>query len=271
MEIIKLNQYTNTGFLIKNIPDENSDILFDMACPGDSNLENELKKHGSSPERIKHIFITHFHGDHYFADVAWELVQKNATVYMETNNWKDHFGEELLVDQIPFSRKIEKAGKIKLLNLRDKMQLGKYELVWDNFDHVNARNLAYRLNDFFVTGDAPLQEIFDENNEFTNRLLCTDNPVIKIAALNINQVSVDDMIKRGESNERIKYLNNHTGTLENLETAMRKDLFKPFFMNLDVIIPHHLRCCPLGEMAEAITEKLNQIKKEYGYKYEIIF
>lgn len=271
MEIIKLNQYTNTGFLIKNIPDENSDILFDMACPGDSNLENELKKHGSSPERIKHIFITHFHGDHYFADVAWKLVQKNATVYMETNNWKDHFGEELLVDQIPFSRKIEKAGKIKLLNLRDKMQLGKYELVWDNFDHVNARNLAYRLNDFFVTGDAPLQEIFDENNEFTNRLLCTDKPVIKTAALNINQISVEDMIKRGETKVRIKYLNNHTGTLENLETAMRKDFFKPFFMNLDVIIPHHLRCCPLDEMAEAITEKLNQIKKEYGYKYEIIF
>jgi len=271
MEIIKLNKYTNTGFLIKNVPEDGSDILFDMACSGDSNLQKELEKHGSSPERIKHIFITHFHADHYFADAAWELVQKNAIVYMEKSNWESYYTEPLVADLIHFNKKIEAAGKVILLNRRDKIKIGNYKIVWDNFDHANARNLAYRIDDFFVTGDAPLQDIFNEKSKFTNRLLCADNPVIKIAALNINQISVNDMIKRGESNERIKYLNNHTGTLENLETAMRKDFFKPFFMNLDVIIPHHLRCRPLDEMAEAITEKLNQIKKEYGYKYEIIF
>jgi len=189
---------------------------------------------------------------------------------MEKKNWEDHFNEPLLSDLIHFSRKIEKAGKITLLKLRDEMSIGNYKLVWDNFNHHNARNISYRFGDVFISGDAPIHEIFDETNPFTERLLCTDEPVIKQLLISINQISIENMKESGKTEERIKYLISYTGILEDLKTAMRKECFKPFFMNLNTIIPHHLRCSPLEKMAKRVTLELNQIKEEQGYKYKVV-
>ncbi len=163
MEIIKLQNYCETGFLVKNVPEDGSDILFDMACES-SDLEKDLQKYGSSMERIKYIFITHFHGDHYFADVAWELAQKNATIYMEESNWDAYLQEPLVAELHHFLNKIKDAGKVKFLPLHCEIKIGKYNLVWDNFNHGNARNLCYRLGEIMVTGDAPIFELFDDKN-----------------------------------------------------------------------------------------------------------
>jgi len=93
MKVIRLQRYTETGFLIKDIPEPGSDILFDMGCSG-NNFEEELIKHGSSTSRVKRIFITHFHGDHYHANIAWELAQKNAVVL-----WKRKTGKTILMNR----------------------------------------------------------------------------------------------------------------------------------------------------------------------------
>ncbi len=103
------------------------------------------------------------------------------------------------------------------------------------------------------------------------KLLSTEKPVVKKLMMHINQLSLENIKAQGLDDDRIKHLSNYVGIFNDLKIAMKKECFKPFFNNLEIIMPHHLRVSPVDKMAETIIEELNQIKKEENYKFKIIF
>ncbi len=263
-----LNPLTDTGFLLKDCPCEGSDILFDLSYRGESGFADCLAEHGSHPDRIRHIFITHFHGDHYLPDVAWDLVQRNATLYMETSNWEAHFEDTLMEACFSTSKKIEKSGRLRLLALNGDMDLEGCPLRWHASPHGNTMNLSYRIRNLFISGDVSYPQLFAPENRELDDFLSLAHPEITVAAFQMTQISREDMKNLNIPPNEITRINRDTGTLENLIAVMRERRFKPFFNNLREIIPHHIR---RHEGAEKIREILEEIREEQGCSFEIFF
>ena len=269
-----LNPLSATGFLLPDGCGRGRDLLLDMQGSKDT-LAASLACVGSAPERISHVFLTHFHSDHFSISDALALARHGTRIYLGSASLaaaKEYYAREQDAAVLAAYHKLERADVLTLLPAIGSMDLDGVSVCWAAFPHGDGasacENLAFRFDDHLFSGDAPVNALLDPAAPGSAalwdgvRVLC-----VNVAQLSRAQIgTLTDLPARRVRN----YLENH-GILEDLLAAVEAPRYARLFSNLEMIVPHHLRRMPLEETAAIIRQRLEETARKMGYRFTVCF
>ena len=267
MQWHQLHALSHSGFLRRDGAGTGCDLLLDMGT-ADGDLDSALRRHGSATARIGHLFVTHFDGDHYHADVAAAMARDGTIVYLARKEW-EHGGGSAANES---HRQLADTGNLRLLDSAGAMTLAGMAVAWATFRHrPNCGNLAYRVADHLFSGDTAVTTLLDSQSPEARTLLRLDGDPPRVLCINTAQRSRDDILDISDELGPARtqnYLENH-GIAQDLIDAVGDPELRELFAGLKTIVPHHLRRPPLDETAEWIRSRLLTARDEQGFTFSV--
>lgn len=143
-----------------------------------------LKNIGVDPSKIKHILITHFHGDH-FLDMPFILLNKIFYDSEYSNIYCDSTGENKVYDiiKLAYPNTVEKIKNYFKYICDDKFNIDEYEIEKIMLEHakgiVDYGYIFYDDNKYIgFTGDSGLCENIEKMASKCNHLICDCNYIV---------------------------------------------------------------------------------------------
>ncbi len=263
-----LKPLSHTAVLLPGICDDGRDLLIDMGH-NESDLSAALALHGRTIADIAHLLITHDHGDHFDPKAAHCFLGTDTRIHIP------EYGYQRLMNHPVFDPvradfiELDADGRINRLPNIGTADFGGVEIHWKNSWHLDTVNLSFRIRDLLISGDTSHDRLFDDPASplFTAG---ADGPV-RTAILQTNMLDADDAQARGVSADDIQRWAECTGTGAALIQKMRDPKWAAFFVELETIVPHHLRIDPLERLADALRAALLKTGKEQGFTFAISF
>jgi len=263
-----LNPLTNTAILLPAICDDGRDILIDMSCAG-NDLPAALAARGRTIADIAHILITHDHGDHFLPESARCFLGTNTLIHIVEYGYQRLMKDPVFASVRPIVLELDAAGLFRRLPNSGQANFSGVEVFWQNTWHLDTINLSFRIRDILISGDTPYSNLFTSPS--APIFASGSSGPIRTAILQTTLLDARDARTRDERESDIQKRLTCTGTGEALIELMKNPDWATFFCALETIVPHHLRCYPLEDLANAIRTAFTSVAREQGYTFNVQF